>query len=292
VADPAVDVPMTDDDSGLASPRLHHSLADYVETQRYRLDLGLGGALDTDADDTVLGLRYSSMAPRQAVGDSNWSGSLRAFARALVWLLPAAVLLLALSSLAGWPTATAEPSLLSPGGWVAVTAVGLALWVGGVCALSALVAAMPARPWGLVAVVASILGMGMLTPVVGAVGFARPAISRAANAVENDPAIADAAASMQAQVLDHTAGRALLAGGAILLAIGAIAMAFAVLGSRVLNRTDAWLIMLATLVAGVAAYLSWEFLLTLAAMVMLAATLGLAFTASRIAPDGTAPPAY
>ena len=97
---------------------------------------------------------------------------------------------------------------------------------------------------------------------------------------------------MHSRVLDHTTGRVLLAGGAILLAVGALALAFAVLGSRVLNRTDAWLIMLATVVAGVAAYLSWEFLLTLAAMVMLAATLGLAFTASRIAPDGTAPPAY
>jgi hypothetical protein len=281
-----------DTEMGSGSPRLRHSLSDYVETQRYRLDLGLSGVLDPQADDTVLGLRYSTMAPRQAVGDSTWARSLRGFARAAVWCLPAAVLLLAISSVVGWPTEQAESNLLSPGGWVTVTALGLALWVAGVVALAALVAAMPVRRWGLVAVVTSIVGTAMLSAIVGAVGLARPAISRTANAVENDPVIAEAASSMQARVLDHTTGRVLLAGGAILLAVGALALAFAVLGSRVLNRTDAWLIMLATVVAGVAAYLSWEFLLTLAAMVMLAATLGLAFTASRIAPDGTAPPAY
>jgi hypothetical protein len=274
------------------SPRLGYTLHEYVETQRYRLDPDYLDTLTSPADDTVLGLRYSTIAPRQAVGDSRWSGALRVFARAVVWCLPAAVILLALSSVVGWPTADGEPSLLSPGGWVLATAAGLGLWVAGVVALSALVASMPVRPWGLAATLSSIVGMALLAPVVGAVGFGRPAISRAASAVENDPAIEQASASMQTQVLGHTAGRSLLIAGAILLGLGAVAMAFAVLGSRVLNRTDAWLIMLGVALAGVAAYLSWEFLLTLAAMVMLAATLGLAFTASRIAPDGTAPPAY
>ena len=80
--------------------------------------------------------------------------------------------------------------------------------------------------------------------------------------------------------------------GAALLAIGAIAVAGTILGSRVLQRHDAWLMLMGIGIAIAAAYLSWPFLFTLAAMVALAGGLGLAYTVSRIGPDGTPPPAY
>jgi hypothetical protein len=226
------------------------------------------------------------------VADDRWASSLRTFARAAVWCLPAAVLLLALSSVFGWPTDTSEPSLVSPGTWVVITALGFGLWLIGVAALAALIAPSPARPWGFVAVIASSLGVVLLTPVVGATGLARPAITRTASSIENDQNVAGAAARMQAGLLDHTAGRWLIVGGTVLLAIGAVAVVGAIHGSRVLSRPDGWLVLAGVGLALAAAMLGWTFLLTLGAMVMLAGALGLAYTVSRIAPDGTAPPAY
>ncbi|HEY7226490.1 MAG TPA: hypothetical protein VH561_23190 [Micromonosporaceae bacterium] len=243
-------------------------------------------------DDTVLGLNYTAAAPRVPVADERWASSLRGFARAAVWLLPVAVILLALSGVFGWPTNTTEPSLVSPGTWVVVTALGLGLWLVGVAALAALAATSRVRQWGSMAVVASALGVAMLGPVVGAVGFGRPAIHRTALSVENDPNIAGAAGQMQQSLLSNAAARWLLVAGVVLLAIGVVAVAVTILGSRVLQRHDGWLMLIGIGIAIVAAFLSWNFLLPLAAMVMLAGALGLAYTVSRIAPDGTPPPAY
>jgi hypothetical protein len=248
---------------------------------------------DLDVGDTVLGgLHYAAVAPRKPVGDERWAASLRSFARAAVWCLPAAAVFLALSSVFGWPTATSEPQLVSPGTWVVVTALGLGLWLLGVTALAALVASSPVRPWGFVAVISSSLGVALLAPVVGVVGLARPAIARTASQVENDPNIAGIAARMQEQLLDHTVGRLLLVGGGVLVVLGAVAVVATILGSRVLMRHDGWLVLLGVMLAILAASLGWAFLFTLGAMVMLAGALGLAYTVSRIAPDGTPPPAY
>jgi Amt family ammonium transporter len=246
----------------------------------------------TEFDDTVLGLHYANAAQRTTVPDDEWAPALRSFARAMVWCLPAAAIFLALSAGFGWPTADTEPTLVSPGTWVVVTAFGFALWLAGVVALAALAAASPIRPWGFVAVLATTFGTALLAPVVGAAGFARPAISRTAQGIANDPNISGAADQMQRSLLDNTVGRWLLVGGSVLLAIGAIAVVGMILGSRVLQRHDGWLVLIAIGLAVVAAYLGWSFLLTLGAMVLLAASLGLAYTVSRIAPDGSAPPAY
>lgn len=243
-------------------------------------------------DDNVLGLNYSTVAPRAFVGDDGWARSLRSFAQAAVWLMPAGVVLLALSSVFGVPTATSEPQLVSAGTWVVVTTLGLGLWLLGVVALAALVATSRARGWAIVAVVASALGVALVGPLIGVSGLARPAVTRTAQGVENDPNIADAAARMQQGMLDHAAGRWLIFAGGVLLALGALAVVFTILGSRVLQRHDAWLMLVGVGLAIVAASLAWDFLFTLGAMVVLAATLGLAYTASRIAPDGTPPPAY
>lgn len=249
-------------------------------------------ASDVDFGDTVLGLNYTAAAPRTSVAEDRWASALRSFARGAVWCLPAGALLLALSGVFGWPTETSEPALVSPGTWVVVTALGLGLWLVGVVALAALAAATRVRPWGYVAVVASALGVALLAPAVGIVGLARPAISRTASAIQGDERIGGIAGEMQTRLLDHTVGRWLVVGGGVLLALGALAVAGAILGSRVLQRHDGWLVLLGIGIAIVAAYLSWEFLFVLAAMVILAGALGLAYTVSRIAPDGTAPPAY
>lgn len=242
-------------------------------------------------DDSVLGLNYATVAPRVSVTDERWAASLRSFARGAVWCLPVGALLLALSAVFGWPTATSEPALVSPGAWVVVTALGLGLWLLGVIALAALAMNSRVRYWGFAAVIASTLGVALFAPVVGAVGLGRPAISRAATATD-DARIADLAAQMQGRLLDHTVGRSLVIAGGVLLLLGAIAVAGLILGSRVLQRHDGWLVLLGVAIAIVATFLSWEFLFVLAAMAALAGALGLAYTVSRIAPDGTAPSAY
>lgn len=254
---------------------------------------GYGGLYRSgEVPDPVLGLSYATAAPRTMVVEEQWASALRSFARGAVWALPAGALLLALSNVFGWPTETTEPALVSPGTWVVVTAFGLGLWLVGVVALAALVAGTRVRPWGYVAVVASALGVALLAPVVGAVGLGRPAISRTATTIQDDARIVGIAGEMQSRLLDNTTGRWLTVGGGVLLAVGAFAVAGAILGSRVLQRHDGWLVLLGLAIAVVAAYLSWEFLFVLAAMVILAGALGLAYTVSRLAPDGTAPPAY
>ena len=75
-------------------------------------------------------------------------------------------------------------------------------------------------------------------------------------------------------------------GGLILLSVGWLAFGCAVLASGVLNRVDGYLVLCAVAIGVLAAYLSWQFLITVAAMVLLAAGLGLAWTASRLTPDG------
>lgn len=233
-------------------------------------------------DDTVLGgLHYRTAAPRQPVGDSHWAGALRRFAKTTVWFLPAAVLAFALASVWGWPTPTSETAGASPGTWLIVTLLGLGLWLAGVVGLAALVASTAVRPWGMVAVLATIAGTVLVAPVLGVIGLARPAALRTADLIG-----AASAGSLQAQFLDGHVGRWLAVGGFALLGIGAVAAAGAMLGSRVLNRIDGWLVLIAVAIAAGGAYLSWEFMLTLAAMVMLAATLGLAWTVSRLSPDG------
>jgi Amt family ammonium transporter len=233
-------------------------------------------------DDTVLGgLHYRTAAPRQSVGDIQWAEALRRFARTTVWFLPAAVLAMALASVWGWPTPTTETSGASPGTWLVVSLLGLGLWLAGVVGLAALVASTTVRPWGIVAVLATIAGTVFVAPVLGVIGLARPAALRTADVIGAEPA-----GSLQAQFLDGHVGRWLAVGGFALLGIGAIAASGAILGSRVLNRIDGWLMLVAIAIAAGGAYLSWEFMLTLAAMVMLAATLGLAWTVSRLSPDG------
>jgi hypothetical protein len=139
---------------------------------------------------------------------------------------------------------------------------------------------------------ASALGVALLAPAVGVTGLARPAISRTAAEVQNDGQIGAAAGQMQARLLDNSAGRFLIVGGSALLLLAVLAVAGTILSSRVLSQHDAWLVLLGLALAIAAAYASVEFIFVVAAMFVLAGTLGLAYTASRISPDGTPPTTY
>jgi hypothetical protein len=218
---------------------------------------------------------------REPVRDERWAATLRRYGRATAWLLPAGVVALTLAMLWGWPTPSEEPSGASPGTWLAVTAVGFGLWLIGLTAVAALLATTPGRIWSAVAVVGAMAGTALLLPVVGVIGLARPAVSRTTGLIG-----ADAAQGLQAQLLDGTVSRWLAIGGAALLGVGALALAGAILASDVLNRLDGWFVLIAVGVATAGAYLSWEFLLTVAGMVLLAASLGIAWNASRLTADG------
>ena len=76
----------------------------------------------------------------------------------------------------------------------------------------------------------------------------------------------------------------------MLLAAGWLCLAVAVLAAGVLNRIDGALLAGTVAVATIAAYAHLQFLVVIAAMLALAAGLGLAFTASRLNPDGVPPP--
>jgi hypothetical protein len=227
------------------------------------------------------GLEFEWGVPRQPLRDVQWAATLRRFGRAVVWVLPVGVIGLTLSTVWGWPTPTREPSGASPGAWLAITALGCGLWLIGLTGISALLATSPGRIWSAVAVIASIVGATLLLPVIGVIGLARPAVGRTSGLIGTD-----AAQSLQAQFLDGTVGRWLTIGGGTLLGVGAVALAGAILAADVLNRLDGWFVLIGVGVAAAGAYLSWEFLLTIAGMAFLAAALGVAWNASRLTADG------
>jgi hypothetical protein len=132
-----------------------------------------------------------------------------------------------------------------------------------------------------VAVIASMAGTALLLPVIGVIGLARPAVTRTSGLIGSD-----AAQGLQGQFLDGSVGRWLTIGGAVLLGVGALALAGAILAADVLNRLDGWFVLIGVGVALAGAYLSWEFLLTVAGMAFLAAALGVAWNASRLTADG------
>jgi hypothetical protein len=74
--------------------------------------------------------------------------------------------------------------------------------------------------------------------------------------------------------------------GLVLIAVAGLALGCGVLATRTMNRADGWLILVAVALAVAGAYVGWQFLLVLAGMALLAASLGIAWTASRLTPDG------
>lgn len=208
------------------------------------------------------------------VADAGWARELRRLGRIGVWGLPLAAISLALSALWGWP----EPGVASarPGTWLLVTLAGLILGVIGTVSLMTLLAATPGRRWSMIGMVATVVGAMLLAPVLGVIGLARPAVT---NASARIPAVAG---SLHANLIDGTVARWLTVGGLTLLAVGLALTGIAVLASQVMTRVDGYLILLATALASVAAWGGWQVLLVIAGMILLAAGLGVAWTAARL----------
>jgi hypothetical protein len=215
--------------------------------------------------------------------DAAWARTLR-FARSATWALPAGSFGFALVGVWGWPKPTAGPTGQSPGAWLVITLISLALTLVGGVALAGLLGATPGRYPATAALVAMLLGTVVFVPVLGLVGVARPAIASLPAQIR--PAVAG---NLDGRLLDGPVVRWLGTSGLVLLATGWFVMGCAVLVSGVLNRVDGALLMVGVAVAVTAGYLSWQFLLVIAAMIMVAGGLGLAWTAWRLAPDGQVP---
>jgi hypothetical protein len=224
---------------------------------------------------------------RRIVGEPGWSRTLRRFGRSVVWAIPAAAICFAVLGVWGWPDAdTAGPAGQSLGTWLVIMLSGLWLTLLGAIGLAALLYPTAVRRWSLASVILLFSGTILLGPVLGLAAVARPEVARLRAANQIAP---DAAANLDGGLVDGTIGRWLAVGGLVLLAFGWFALGCGVLGSGVLNRVDGFLVLLAVAVGVAAAYLSWEFLLVIASMIVVAAGLGIAWTASRVTPEGTAP---
>jgi hypothetical protein len=249
-------------------------------------DMNRDTDLDLDRDGTAQDVAGQIARPpgRSGKRATGLGATLARSVRVAVWALPASAVCLALSGMWGWPTRYAEPAGASPGTWLVVTLGGLILGLIGVLCLTVLVAATPGRAAGIVAVVLVLIGSLLLAPVLGVLGLARPAGTRMEGRIGGE-----AAAELDARFLDHPLGRWLGFGGLIMLGAGWLAVAVAVLASRLLNRVDGYLVVCAVAIGAAAAYLNWQFLITVAAMVLLAAGLGMSWSAVRLTPDGDRP---
>ncbi|GEM_PF-1430186 len=238
----------------------------------------------------IAGLRAPTAAigpPRRVLGHTAWARSMRRFARATVWAVPAAAICFALGGLWGWPTPDEGPTGQSAGTWLVVTLLGLLFGLLGAVSLTALLAATTGRRWALIALLFVAAGTVFFAPVVGLVGLARPSVTSIAGQISRD-----AATNLEAAFFDGSVGRWLGIGGLVLLAAGWLALGCAVIASGVLHRVDGWLVLVAVAVAVGAAYLSWQVVFVIGSMLLLAAGLGLAWSASRLTLDGRSPDDY
>jgi len=172
----------------------------------------------------------------------------------------------------------AHGSAPASGAWLVTTLASLLLGLVGAVGLAALLGGTPGRRFSAGALVFLLAGTVVFVPVLGLIGVAGPALARI-------PTSTGAAG----YIFDSTAARLLGEGGLTLLGVGWVVMGVAVLGARILNRVDGLLLVLAVCVAVASEYLSWQFLFVVAAMIMVAGGLGLAWSAWRLTPDGRLP---
>jgi Amt family ammonium transporter len=209
-------------------------------------------------------------APVAVPPDPRWIVRTRTFARAGVWLIPAAAVAIAVASVWGVPRAGHPPTGASPGSWLVLTSFGLALGLIGLIALAVLLVPTPGRGWGLAGLIVAVFGTVLAAPVLGVAGLARPAVSHLGDPV---------AAAFDADLGGGPVLRWLGIGGLVLLGVAWILVALAVIGSMVFNRMDGYLILGAVGVGLISVFLPP--LLALAALILVAAGLGIAWTATR-----------
>jgi hypothetical protein len=213
-----------------------------------------------------------------------WAARLARLGRVAVWGLPAAAVCFALAGLWRWPTAERGPSMVSPGTWLLVTVAGLVLALVAALGVSAVLANTRGRVLSLVGLLMSLAGTVLVAPILGVVALARTAVSRTGAEIGTANG-----AALDARLFDNAPTRVLGLGGTALLGGGWVAVGLGVLVCRTFKRLDGSLLLAAVAVAVVASYLAWQFLLVVAAMVLLAAGLGLSWNAVRLTPEGTAP---
>ena len=212
-----------------------------------------------------------------------WARTQRRFARAAIWTLPGYAMLLIALGLVAVPEAdgnfagyarfvtTDAYRYLNVG-----TVVGAWLGLVGIVALTGLLAGTRGRYFAIAGLLTGLGGTAVTLPLVGLRGLAEPVIGRVYQSGD-----AAGAAALRHDLYDTTTTRVALA-GAVLSGLGWLLLSIAALRARVLNRTDGYLLMLSALLLGGAWYL--PLLRTVAALLFLAATLGLAFTATRLLP--------
>jgi hypothetical protein len=215
--------------------------------------------------------------------DAAWVRSLR-FARSAMWALPTGAFGFAVTGVWGWPTPTAGPAGQSPGAWLVTAVLSLALALIGGVALAALLSATPGRKPAAAALVSMLTGTVLFVPVLGLVGVARPAIARLPAQIRPE-----VAGSLDGRLLDGPVVHWLGIGGLVLIGAGWALVGLAVLVSGMLNRVDGLMLLLSVSVAVASVYQDWPFLLVVAAMIMVAAGLGLSWTAWRLTPAGEIP---
>jgi hypothetical protein len=192
----------------------------------------------------------------------------RGVLRAGVWAVPGAAGALAVTAIWTAPRPGHPPNGATPGVWLIVTVVGLILAVLGVLSLTGLLAPTRGRRWALASLMALVVGTVLVAPALGVVGLGYAAADQAGSA-----------AAFQASLAGGVVLRWLGLGGLALLALGWSLLGVAVAASRLFTRSDAILVLLAVLLAIPAVRV--EPLLVLAAITLLAAGLGLAWTATR-----------
>ncbi|MGI5214807.1 hypothetical protein [Plantactinospora sp. CA-290183] len=192
--------------------------------------------------------------PGRPATDATWSWTLRRFGRAAVWLLPAYAIVYGSVTLVGSGSAPfvvdRRPGYLL--GWIG------ALWLGvlALMALTSLLATTRARAIATAGLLVGVAGMMLLLPYGGFPGAASDA---------------------------GTAGRVIALTGAALYSLGWFLSGLALFRSGVFSQSDGSLLMIAAPLLGAGGMLAAA-LHGLGAMFALAAGIGVAWRAGRLAP--------
>jgi hypothetical protein len=209
------------------------------------------------ADDglSLLGGSATVDVPVGPASTAAWARSLRRFARVAVWALPAYALAYGIATLG--PARDTGPAPYLSGDDPVDLLVGLAsAWLGLVAtvALAGLLAPVRGRRSAAGGLIAGLLGTALLLPVAG---------------LPAESSVADLSV------------RGLQWAGLTLIAVGWLLLGWAVARSRLFNRGDGILLMLAgpLLAAGAGAYGP---LRTIGALLLLAAGIGIGWTAGRL----------
>jgi len=194
---------------------------------------------------------------RRARVAAEWAAQMRRFGRSALWALPVAAVAIGLNGWFGWPPSGGFEAFR----WLLFAQLALAFGLLGVIALTGLLIVTRGRRWALLALLVTIAGVVTLGPVAGLVALDRSALD---------------------------GGGALVLGvAAVTLAVlGWVALGAAVLASGVLNGSDGGLLIAGAGLAALAAVVGRSFLQVIAAMLLLAAGLGIAWSGSRLTADG------